>query len=63
MIAYQDRTFCEGAGCAKFGGCDRALTDRHRNAAKMQGLLIARFTDPKKLPCYEEPKPQDSKDD
>jgi hypothetical protein len=55
-MTYRDMTFCAGDGCAKFVGCNRALTQEVREKAKAWGLPVAQFTEPKKMPCYEEHK-------
>lgn len=49
-------TFCAGDGCAKFSGCNRALTQDVRERAKAIGLPVAQFQDPTKMHCYEEHK-------
>jgi hypothetical protein len=62
MIHYKDKTFCTGAGCAKFNICDRALTERVlQEATKWWGNAnapISRYSDPTQLECYDGPKQQ-----
>lgn len=58
MICYKDRTFCAGGGCLKFKECPRALTDDVREAARLAGLLISQFANPKELDCYAAPTTQ-----
>lgn len=55
MLCYKDKTFCQGDGCARFGtSCDQSLTPEVDALANFFGLPISRFTEPKKLKCYEE---------
>lgn len=41
MISYRDLTFCEDRECAKWGSCDRALTELVRREAQAARLPIA----------------------
>jgi hypothetical protein len=56
MIGYRDMTFCTGDGCAKFGSCYRALTEKVKEDAKKwwggHGAPITRYSKPRNLDCW-----------
>jgi len=54
MTCYRDMTFCSGDGCAKFGPCQRTLTEEVKAAAEKFGLPIAQFESPREVSCWRE---------
>lgn len=57
MICYRDMTFCRAKECGKFSTCHRAVTDEVERASQDMGLPLCLWANPKKLECYQAPKP------
>lgn len=59
MMCYRGREFCRGDGCAKFGGCNQALTPAVIEGARRwwggPGAPIAQCAEPKLRKCYVAP--------
>lgn len=66
MMAYADKTFCTGDGCAAFDDCPRALTPAVEAKAERwwgkPGAPISRFESPKDLTCYIDKPAEDTKE-